>query len=78
MKARLVRRDYVFDLPSGRGGRFLRFVLWTDPPGVLSLDEAARGRLRHELVDLWSSANLAGDDATVVKSEYLEVIGQRS
>ena len=43
-----------------------------------SLDEEDRGRLRDDLIDLWSAHNRAPDGATEVDGEYLEVIGIRA
>ena len=42
-----------------------------------SLDEEGQGKLRSELVQLWSKHNNANDGTTKVSAEYLEVIAVR-
>ncbi|HKQ98502.1 MAG TPA: class I SAM-dependent methyltransferase [Candidatus Polarisedimenticolia bacterium] len=76
----LGRRYYLFDYPFPPEEVVEFFALHYGPAqrAFASLDDVSRERLRRELVDLWSSANLAGGGITVVRAEYLEVIGQRA
>jgi len=75
----LERRQYLFDYPFPPEEVVEFFARYYGPThrAFASLDDLARERLRRELIDLWSSANLAGDGLTIVQAEYLEVIGQR-
>ena len=43
-----------------------------------SLDGESQKKLHSELEQLWSAQNLAGDELTVVKAEYLEVVAIRA
>ena len=75
----LTRREYLFDYPFPPEEVVEHFARNYGPTerAFATLDEVARCRLRRTLVELWESENLAGDGITVVKAEYLEVIGQR-
>jgi ubiquinone/menaquinone biosynthesis C-methylase UbiE len=75
----LTRRMYLFDYPFPPEEVVEFFARYYGPTyrAFATLDEAARGRLRQDLVALWSGANEAGEGATVVKAEYLEVVAQR-
>jgi len=75
----LERRDYLFDFPFPPTDVVELFRLYYGPTRRVfaSLDDAGRNNLRRELVALWSYANLAEADLTVVKADYLEVVGQR-
>lgn len=42
------------------------------------LDAPRRTQLKADLVELWTANNQAADDTTVVMSEYVEIVGQRS
>jgi SAM-dependent methyltransferase len=77
---RLTRRNYLFDYPFPPEEVVDFFARYYGPThrAFLTLDGSARERLRGELVALWSSANLAGENDTVVRAEYLEVIAQRT
>jgi len=75
----LTRRMYLFDYPFPPEEVVEFFARYCGPThrAFATLDDAARGRLRQDLVALWSGANEAGDGVTVVKAEYLEVVAQR-
>jgi len=77
---KLARREYVFDYPFPPEDVVEFFRLYYGPTAraFASLDDVAAGRLRRELVDLWSSSNLGGPDITIVKAEYLEVVAERA
>jgi hypothetical protein len=77
---RLTRRQYLFDYPFPPTEVVEIFKLTYGPTvrAFASLDDVAAERLRRELVDLWTSANLGGDEITIVKAEYLEVIAERA
>jgi SAM-dependent methyltransferase len=77
---KLTRRMYLFDYPFGPEDVVEFFRLYYGPThrAFASLDAAAAGRLRRELVDLWSSANLGNGEITIVKAEYLEVVAERA
>ena len=76
----LSRRQYLFDypFPPEEVVEFYRLNYGPTARAFASLDEVAAGRLRRELVDLWSSANLGGKEITIVKAEYLEVVAERA
>jgi SAM-dependent methyltransferase len=76
----LARRLYLFDYPFPPEDVVEFFRLYYGPTAraFAALDDVAAGRLRRELVDLWSSANLGGPELTIVKAEYLEVIAERA
>ncbi len=77
---RFARRHYLFDYPFPPEEVVDFFADYYGPMhrAFLSLDHDAREALRQELVCLWSRANLAGEGLTVVKAEYLEVVGLRA
>jgi SAM-dependent methyltransferase len=74
----LTRRMMTFDYPFPPEQVVKHFRLWYGPTlrafAALELDEAKRDGLEHDLVQLWSEHNRAGDGATRVQSEYLEAI----
>jgi SAM-dependent methyltransferase len=45
---------------------------------LASLDENGQANLRGELIRLWSARNRAGNDATKVDAEYMEVIATKA
>jgi SAM-dependent methyltransferase len=77
---RLTRREYIFDYPFPPAEVVELFRLTYGPTvrAFASLDDVAAERLRRELVDLWTSANLGGNEITIVKAEYLEVVAERA
>jgi SAM-dependent methyltransferase len=76
----LARRHFLFDYPFPPEEVVEFFARYYGPThrAFETLDAVAGERLRRELVDLWSSANLAQGGVTMVQAEYLEVIAQRS
>jgi SAM-dependent methyltransferase len=76
----LARRHHLFDYPFPPEEVVAFFARYYGPThrAFATLDAVAAERLRRELVDLWSSANLARGGVTMVQAEYLEVIAQRS
>jgi ubiquinone/menaquinone biosynthesis C-methylase UbiE len=76
----LTRRHFLFDYPFPPEEVVDLFIRYYGPTtrAFATLDEEARSALRRGLVGLWSAANLASRGITVVKAEYLEVIGLRS
>ena len=77
---RMTRVSYTFDypFPPSEVVEFFRQYYGPANLGFASLDECKQEALRAELEMLWSSHNLAGDDSTVVRSEYLEVVARRA
>ncbi len=76
----LARRHFLFDYPFPPDEVVEFFARYYGPThrAFETLDAVAGQRLRRELVDLWSTANLAQGGVTMVQAEYLEVIAQRS
>lgn len=76
----MARRHFLFDYPFPPDEVVEFFARYYGPThrAFQTLDAVAGQRLRRELVDLWSSANLAQGGVTMVQAEYLEVIAQRS
>jgi SAM-dependent methyltransferase len=75
---RLTRVNYQFDYPFGPADvvEFFRRYYGPTTRAFATLNETDRSLLRAELVDLWSSANLAKESGrTIVDAEYLEVVG---
>jgi ubiquinone/menaquinone biosynthesis C-methylase UbiE len=72
----------VFDLPTGPAGTVAFFRKYFGPTQVAfsRLDDAGQKALEVDLVELWSSANIASnpDEHTVVQNEYLQVIARRA
>ncbi|HYV18868.1 MAG TPA: class I SAM-dependent methyltransferase [Verrucomicrobiae bacterium] len=77
---KLTRRMYLFDYPFPPEDVVEFFRLYYGPThkAFASLDEAAAGRLRGELVELWSKANRGNQEITIVEAEYLEVVAERA
>jgi SAM-dependent methyltransferase len=77
---KLTRRNYVFDYPFPPEEVVEFFARYYGPThrAFASLDAGARARLRQDLETLWSGANEAGEGATVVKAEYLDVVAERA
>ena len=77
---KMTRRNYVFDYPFPPEEVVEFFARYYGPThrAFATLAPEARERLRRDLVALWSSANEAGEGATVVKGEYLEVVAERA
>ena len=76
----LTRRHYQFDYPFPPEEVVEFFGHYYGPThrAFAALSEEVRAALRRELVALWSENNLAGGGLTIVRSEYLEVVGERS
>lgn len=77
---KLTRRNYLFDYPFSPEDVVEFFRLYYGPThrAFASLDEAAAGRLRRDLVELWSTANRGNGEITIVEAEYLEVVAERA
>jgi SAM-dependent methyltransferase len=77
---RMTRRNYVFDYPFAPEEVVEFFARYYGPTNraFARLDGEAQARLQQDLVALWAGANEAGDGATVVKAEYLEVVAERA
>jgi SAM-dependent methyltransferase len=78
---RLTRVNYRFDYPFAPADvvEFFRQYYGPTTRAFASLGETERAALRMELVDLWTSHNLAVEPSrTIVDAEYLEVIGTRA
>ena len=77
---RCVPRMYRFDYPFSPSTvvHFFQTNYGPMARAFASLEEEGHALLRNELVDLWSSHNLANDGTTRVDAEYLEVIATRS
>jgi hypothetical protein len=76
----LGRRFYTFNYPFTPSEVVTFFRMYYGPTNkaFASLDAEGQKKLHRELEELWASHNLAGDGLTVVKAEYLEVIGIRA
>jgi SAM-dependent methyltransferase len=75
----MARRHYTFTYPFPPVDvvEFFRQYYGPTNRAFAALDENDARKLRNELEALWSIHNRAGDDLTVVKAEYLEVIATR-
>lgn len=73
-------RMYPFIYPFSPRGvvEFFRMTYGPMAKAFASLDEPGQRRLREELVELWSSHNQAGEHATAVDAECLEVVAIRA
>jgi hypothetical protein len=78
-RVEFVRRRITFDYPCSSAETVRLFRDWYGPTvrAFAALDEEGRRNLERDLVTLWSEHNHAGDGATRVESEYLEVIAIR-
>lgn len=76
----MARRNCVFKFPfpPAEVVEFFRTYFGPTKNSFASLDDAGQAALRSDLVQLWSQANKAGDNTTLVDSEYLEVTAMRS
>jgi ubiquinone/menaquinone biosynthesis C-methylase UbiE len=76
---KFARRIYHFEYPFGPDAvvEFFRTNYGPMSRAFASLDVDGQGRLRSELVGLWSAHNKAVGNATKVDAEYLEVIAIR-
>ena len=75
------RVDYRFDYPFAPDGvvEFFRQNYGPTTRAFAALGEAEGAALRSDLIELWTSRNLASDPArTLVDAEYLEVVGVRA
>lgn len=78
---RLNRVNYRFDYPFGPADvvEFFRQNYGPTTRAFASLGESDRAALRADLVNLWTSHNLATEpNRTMVDAEYLEVVGRRA
>lgn len=73
-------RMYPFIYPFSPSGvvEFFRMTYGPMAKAFASLDEPGQTRLRGELVELWSAHNQAGQHATAVEAECLEVVAARA
>jgi SAM-dependent methyltransferase len=76
----LTRRDYTFTYPFSPADVVEFFRLYYGPSNraFASLGPGAAQQLREELEALWTKHNRAGDELTVVKAEFLEVVAIRA
>jgi SAM-dependent methyltransferase len=76
---KLTPRMYPFQYPFGPEAvvEFFRMNYGPVWRAFASLTEAGQEELRRELVDLWSTHNLANGECTMVDAEYLEVVATR-
>jgi ubiquinone/menaquinone biosynthesis C-methylase UbiE len=76
----MTRRQYVFTypFPPAEVVEFFRQYYGPTNRAFASLEETDGRKLRDELEALWSAHNRAGDELTVVSSEYLEVIAVKA
>lgn len=76
----LTRQLYTFNYPFPPAEVVDFFRLYYGPMNraFASLDGESQKKLHSELEQLWSAHNLAGDELTVVKGEYLEVVAIRA
>jgi SAM-dependent methyltransferase len=74
------RQMYTFNYPFPPAEVVDFFKMYYGPMNraFASLDGESQKKLRSELEQLWSAQNLAGDELTVVKGEYLEVVAIRA
>lgn len=70
--------DFMYPFPSAEVVEFFRQYYGPTNRAFASLGETESRQLREELEALWSAHNQAGDELTVVKAEYLEVIATRA
>ena len=78
---RLTRVKYRFDYPFGPAAvvEFFRENYGPTTRAFASLGASEQAALRADLVQLWSSHNIAGTkDRTLVDAEYLEVVATRA
>lgn len=78
-RVELTRRMYPFEYPFSPADvvEFFRENYGPMTRAFAALEDDAQDKLRSELVDLWSSANLGARTATKVDAEYLEVVAVR-
>src|SRR5262249_14699467 len=76
----MTRRHYSFNypFPPAEVVEFFRQFYGPTNRAFASLDESSAKRLRKELEALWLAHNSGGDEITVVRAEYLEVIALRA
>ena len=76
----MARRNCVFKFPfpPAEVVEFFRTYFGPTKNSFAALDDAGQTALRSDLVQLWSQANKATDNTTLVDSEYLEVTAVRS
>lgn len=78
---RLTRVSYRFDYPFGPAEvvEFFRQNYGPTTRAFATLGQAEQAALRAELVELWTSRNIATEPGrTIVDAEYLEVVGIRA
>jgi SAM-dependent methyltransferase len=77
---KMARRTCVFKFPFAPAEvvEFFRTYFGPTKNSFAALDDAGQSALRADLEELWSQANQATDNTTLVDSEYLEVLAVRS
>ena len=70
--------DFTYPFPPAEVVEFFREYYGPTNRAFSSLDRASAQTLRQELEALWSAHNRAGNELTVVRAEYLEVVGTRA
>ncbi|MCC6967370.1 MAG: class I SAM-dependent methyltransferase [Nitrospira sp.] len=77
---RLVRRDYPLNYPFPPAEVVDLFRLYYGPinRAFASLDAEGGAQLHRDLEALWTVHNRAGTGCTIIRAEYLEIIGTRT
>ena len=72
-------RDLIMDFPMAPPAAVEFFRTWYGPThrAFAALDITGQAALRHDLEQLWTDHNLAGNGTTRIAAEYLEVIATR-
>lgn len=76
---KMTKRVYPFRYPFPPADVVEYFCTYFGPANraLAALDVEGQDRLRQDLVQLWSTHNLAADGSTAVDAEYLEVLATR-
>jgi len=79
-RLKTTRRHYLFNYPFPPADVVELFRECYGPTNraFASLKDADASKLREELESLWASQNHGGEDLTIVRAEYLEVIAVRA
>jgi hypothetical protein len=70
--------SFTYPFPPADVVEFFRQYYGPTNRAFSTLEEDAARMLRSELEALWSNSNRGGDNLTVVKAEYLEVVAIRA
>ena len=77
---RITRHYYPFEYPFAPAKVVDFFIEYYGPTNraSASLNDEGRAALHRDLTALWTQNNVATDGTTVVRAEYLEVVGRKS